>query len=274
MTSTNSIKYKLLIHMPLWACVLIGVLAWLLFSETMQGTTWLNLCFSYFIVRYFWRKYLNKLGVLNDAGGGLTLMLLSSVLVAASIFNIVRPQAPRLVLYETIVPSVFYKFDSFHERVVTGEEGEIESSKWFWSQPAKSVDEHQFVCAYALKGEYLSACDETSSDWSSRVERVELDLDDATIELLMSDKPAADCLNAPCKVWLTQVTKPEMDEFIVSRLKAAKAKTTPPEAKAKLLGHWENIVTPVRVFNDMSNGWRHVELRDMSGEKVTWKDGF
>jgi len=62
MTSTNSIKHKLLIHMPLWACVLIGVLAWLLFSETVQGMAWLNLCFSYFIVRYFWRKYLKKRG--------------------------------------------------------------------------------------------------------------------------------------------------------------------------------------------------------------------
>ena len=42
-----------------------------------------------------------------------------------------------------------------------------------------------------------------------------------------------------------------------------------PESSS--INQWENVVTPIMVFNKVSNGWRLIQFTDVTGSTETWK---
>ena len=274
------IKHNLRLYRPLWVCLLLAVLALLLLPSSATLYTWVFLFFGYFLATYLWRKHLKKRGQLGKAGSGLFFLIAFSVAGLYVYHSATAPESPQLVMYETSDPAVFSSTDHHPAAEATreSEAAEILSNHQrrgrFGSLTGMLVDEvgslHDsgLSCAFLKQHKLIAQC---SSDTFQETVRVELDNNSATIELLVVEKEPEQCIQKACQVWLLQTTDVNIDQFTEVRIENNEQGKVPPIADATLIAQWDNVVTPVVVFNTSSNGWRHLQMTNPHGSVVTWK---
>jgi len=273
----NWIKRKLLLHTPLWVCVLLALAAIGLLTDSASFLVLIFLFFAYFLARHLWRKHLKKGGKLGKESSGLFSLIFWGAIGVFWAYASLTPDSPRLVLYETSEPAVYDSIDSFPSEKIIGESDEAGNSsrtrkakKGFLRGAlfyvANSVRDGAFACAFIQQKKLIHQCEAVPKE----VRRVELDSDAATVELLMSDKKSEDCVETACNVWLIQATQAQITHFNDAKKDNEEVKKPPPVAEATLIDQWVNIVTPVIVFNEVSNGWRHIQITDASGNVKTW----
>lgn len=285
----NWIKQKLLLHVPLWICGFCAVMA-LSLLESKFFITFLSLFFAYFLARYLWCKHLRKTGKIGDVSRDRVFSLVFWVIIGK--FWLPAPEdTPHLVIYEVPEPDVY---DSIEYLSNTKAEGGDESDDTkLMDKEQKRIDRRlmpspldlitglasviersisvvhdgSFACTFVQQHNFIDNCKPSPEN----IRRIELDYDASTVELLIMDKEAVDCTETACNVWLIQTTQAQINQFNDTSRNDEVVDKIPPIAEATLIDQWEDIITPLIIFNDVSNGWRHIQVTDMSGNVEVWK---
>lgn len=268
------IKHKLFLHVPLWVCGAIAVVL----LEYAVTSLLIPLFFVYFLVRYLWRRRLKKLGKLGKDSGGLFSLAFWGIVAALYFYGLVIPDVPQLVVYETSDPKVFDTTDSQPATNIVNDSGKAEDSsskckakKGFLrsvlSSTLDGINDSAFTCVFIQQNNFIDSCDGSMKAG----QRVELDNDAATVELLIAEQNPEICVENGCRVWLIQTTQAQISQFKAVSRENDEAGQPPPPVEGKLVDTWENVVTPMIVFNQVSNGWRHVQITNASGNEVTWR---
>lgn len=270
----NWIKRKQFLHLPIWVFGSIYLVVALLLPESLASSIFVFLFFSYFLARYFWRKHLKKEGKLGEASSGLVSLIFWGVLGGFWLYGSVTPEPSRLILYESSDPAGFDTVDHFVDTIELDEDDGTSLTR----KPKKgvvrrllsyitvSIEEERFICAFLEQEQLADEC----STGPKQLMRVEFDGDAATVEFFMAGKKPETCVESACNAWLIQATQAQVTQFSELYAENEKVHKPSPTAEATLIAQWENIVTPVLVFNEISNGWRHLQITDATGNVETW----
>ena len=235
----DTIKKKLFFYSPLFMCLFIGIMLYMIGGSTLK-TFILPLLAMYLVMRYYWRKYLKKTGQFYGNGFGLWGVFFTVVIGIILLRVFVVPEKQEFVSYHSEHPSPQEKSENANLK---------EFTKRFFDQI--------YVCGYLTQEKQVTECKTMTT--------VELDDNPETYEVLILDNTVQNCRLQPCKLLLGQMTR-----RAIEMAKSNQANEIAAPLEGKSISSWEVSKPDVQINPEMHNGWYKLELT-VDGATSVWE---
>ena len=224
----KNLQRTLYFHSPLLLCLFLGSVVYFIERDYLKNVV-IPLVVLYFVVRYFWRKHLKKIGKYG----------MYKVSIWAVFFTIILTV---FVIYLTLIPEE-QKFVTYHPEHPTPERFAVNAKL---SDYMKTFLDQMLVCGYLMQEKKLTQCEVMSS--------VELDNNPETFEVLILDQKVRACERNSCNLVIGQMTKDAME-----KARAHQEENAPP-SEGKMINSWQ-VTNPIVQMNpELHGGWNTFEF--------------
>lgn len=253
-TIIDWIEFKLLLHVPLWVCGVIG-LGGLLLPESLRHIFILILFFSYFVLRYVWRRHLKQQGKLGKTSSGLFSLIFWGITGAIALYASVMPHDPELAVYVNGAAP-----DESGDPHFTVKHGAKRSVLSAIMTAEKQAATGSLACQYAKQEKLLEACSETKA--------ITLDNNPETLEVLALTGNPRNCGKENCRLWLIQTSSEQLATYEEHKHDTEKAE--PLTVKASIIANWDKVLPPVQIGAENTSAWRQMQIRHVNGQVEDW----